>query len=129
MQLVYISIFFVLSIFLTIYLVKHFYLGLNNRLLYKENSNLKEEISCLREKYDDFLKDITRLEKISYQEGIEEGRIEGREEGEKIGKDAMGEAMSKLIKKLLEDGNIEEVRHVTSNSEYRDKLLKELGLL
>ena len=63
------------------------------------------------------------------KEGIEEGRIEGREEGEKIGKDAMGEAMSKLIKKLLEDGNIEEVRHVTSNSEYRDKLLKELGLL
>lgn len=62
-------------------------------------------------------------------EGREEGRIEGREEGEKIGKDAMGEAMSKLIKKLLEDGNIEEVRHVTSNSEYRDKLLKELGLL
>lgn len=37
--------------------------------------------------------------------------------------------MSKLIKKLLEDGNIEEVMHVTSNSEYRDKLLKELGLL
>ena len=63
------------------------------------------------------------------KEGIEEGRIEGREGGEKIGKDAMGEAMSKLIKKLLEDGNIEEVRHVTSNSEYRDKLLKELGLL
>ncbi len=63
------------------------------------------------------------------KEGIEEGRIEGWEEGEKIGKDAMGEAMSKLIKKLLEDGNIEEVRHVTSNSEYRDKLLKELGLL
>ena len=63
------------------------------------------------------------------KEGIEEGRIEGREEGEKIGKDALGEAMSKLIKKLLEDGNIEEVRHVTSNSEYRDKLLKELGLL
>lgn len=57
--------------------------------------------------------------------GKKEGRIEGREEGEKIGRDAMGEAMSKLINKLLDDGNIEEVRHVTSDSEYRDKLLAE----
>ncbi len=73
MQLVYISIFFVLSIFLTIYIVKHYYLGLNNGLLDKENSNLKKEIICLREKLDDFLKDITKLEKKSYQEGLEEG--------------------------------------------------------
>lgn len=107
----------------------------------KDEDNLEEDINkaidycidndVLKEFLSERRGEVTKVMVLDYtfDRQLEMERADawngGKKEGEKIGKDAMGEAMSKLIKKLLDDGNIEEVRHVTSDSEYRDKMVAE----
>lgn len=54
----------------------------------------------------------------------QEAYAEGRNEGEQIGK----EQINKLIKYLLEQERNEDLEKAVSDSEYQEKLLKELGL-
>ena len=62
----------------------------------------------------------------------QEAYAEGREEGERVGEargQEIGEArINKLIVYLLEQGRNKDLAKAASDSEYQEKLLKELGL-
>ena len=58
--------------------------------------------------------------KIGRQEGREEGRQEGRQEGQ--------DEMATLIEKLILSNRISELLKVTTDKEYRNKLLIEYGI-
>lgn len=57
-------------------------------------------------------------------EGLEKGRAEGLEKGRAEGADRMGA----LISKLIELNRIDDVKKVSADSAFRDKLFKELGI-
>lgn len=72
---------------------------------------------------------MTRLGQMIFDDGVEkgksDGRIEGRLEGRSEGKVLGAEQMAKLTGKLLDENRLEDLRRITEDKEYRDKLLKE----
>ena len=62
---------------------------------------------------------LTMCDVLDYREriGEERGKAEGKAEGE--------ERMSSLVGALLKDGRLEDLKRVTRDREYRDKLLQE----
>lgn len=57
----------------------------------------------------------------AWRAGWEEGFREGLEEVRKNKE----EAFLMLVRKLVDEGRIEEARHIASDSEYRDKMVAE----
>lgn len=72
---------------------------------------------------------MTRIGQMIFDDGVEkgksDGRIEGRLEGRSEGKVLGAEQMAKLTGKLLDENRLEDLRRITEDKEYRDKLLKE----
>ena len=72
---------------------------------------------------------MTRIGQMIYDDGVirgrEEGRIAGRVEGQKAG----AERMSALTAKLLKEKRLEDLQHATEDEEFREKLMKEFGIL
>ena len=72
---------------------------------------------------------MTRLGQMIFDDGVKkgksDGRIEGRLEGRSEGKVLGAEQMAKLTGKLLDENRLEDLRRITEDKEYRDKLLKE----
>ena len=69
-------------------------------------------------------KAIKEMLRDSRQEGRKEGRQEGRQEGRREGQDEM----ATLIEKLILSNRISELLKVTTDKEYRNKLLIEYGI-
>ena len=65
-------------------------------------------------------KAIKEMLRDSRQEGRKEGRQEGRQEGQ--------DEMATLIEKLILSNRISELLKVTTDKEYRNKLLIEYGI-
>ena len=105
-------------------------------LKYMERSTDNIVNECESERIHQMHERINRLKsdkemEIKYMQKWEEKELdrqeayaEGRSEGEQIGK----EQINKLIKYLLEQGRNEDLEKAVSDSEYQEKLLKELGL-
>ena len=55
------------------------------------------------------------LDKVENR-GIEKGKVEGKKQ------------MALLVKKLLDQSRIDDVKRVSEDETYRDKLMKELGI-
>lgn len=72
----------------------------------------------------DMCKAIKEMLRDSRQEGRKEGRQEGRQEGRREGQDEM----ATLIEKLILSNRISELLKVTTDKEYRNKLLIEYGI-
>ena len=72
---------------------------------------------------------MTRIGQMIYDDGVirgrEEGRIAGRVEGQKAG----AERMSALTAKLLKEKRLEDLQRATEDEEFREKLMKEFGIL
>ena len=68
----------------------------------------------------DMCKAIKEMLRDSRQEGRKEGRQEGRQEGQ--------DEMATLIEKLILSNRISELLKVTTDKEYRNKLLIEYGI-
>ena len=64
---------------------------------------------------------MTRLGQMIFDDGVEKGKSDGRSEGKVLG----AEQMAKLTGKLLDENRLEDLRRITEDKEYRDKLLKE----
>lgn len=57
--------------------------------------------------------------------GRKEGIIVGREEGITVGREEGCDSLAKLLKSLMDSGKTEDANRVISDSDYRQKLLKE----
>ena len=68
---------------------------------------------------------MTRLGQMIFDDGVKKGKSDGRIEGRSEGKVLGAEQMAKLTGKLLDENRLEDLRRITEDKEYRDKLLKE----
>ena len=60
--------------------------------------------------------------------GREEGERIGREEGERIGREEGAKQINELHKRLIELGRIDDLKRAVEDSDYQERLLKELKL-
>ena len=63
---------------------------------------------------------LDKVENRGIAKGIEKGKVEGEIEGKN--------QMALLVKKLLDQSRIDDVKRVSEDEAYRDKLMKELGI-
>ena len=68
---------------------------------------------------------MTRIGQMIYDDGVIRGREEGRIAGQKAG----AERMSALTAKLLKEKRLDDLQHATEDEEFREKLMKEFGIL
>ena len=68
------------------------------------------------------------MSEYNYEQDIEVQREEAYEEGKKIGREEGERALSRLIELLLADNRLDDLKRITEDADYRERLLKELQI-
>ena len=71
---------------------------------------------------------LEKYRKKAVEEGIEKGIEKGIEQGIQQGLELGKKHLALLIGRLLEAGRMDDLKRVSFDEEYREKLLKEFGL-
>ena len=71
---------------------------------------------------------LEKYRKKAVEEGIEKGIEKGIEQGIQKGLEQGKNHLALLVGRLLEAGRMDDLKRVSYDKEYREKLLKEFGL-
>ena len=76
----------------------------------------------MEEMFGDQLKE----ERRAARERVKKARIQGKKEGKREGKQEGQNNLSSLYKKLFNENRNDEIKRISEDYEYRDKLLEEM---